>query len=130
MKIVVLLVMFANATLFSSTALSQQAALEQDASVVASLKQHGSDLSKLHNVDFFLILPNRSAADAVASELKVQGYSIREMNRVPESESWEVHAQRKVAPQLETMQGLTIELTQLAAKYGGSYDGWGTEIVK
>jgi regulator of RNase E activity RraB len=130
MKIVVSLVMFLNATLFSSTAFSQQAALEQDANVVALLKQNGSDLSKLHNVDFFLILPNKSAADSVASELKVQGYSIRRSSRVPESESWEVHAQRKVAPQLETMQGLTVALTKLAEKYGGLYDGWGAETVK
>jgi hypothetical protein len=109
MKTVACSVLVLGAMLAMPAAVAQQAALEQDANVVASLKQHGAALSKPHNVDFYLVLPTKSAAKSVASELASMGYSVRSTSRVKKSDSWEVHAQRNVAPRLDTMQGITVK---------------------
>ena len=116
--------------LVSSIAIAQQAALDQDARVIEILRQNGSDLAKPHAVDFFFLLPAESAATAVAKELQSAGYSLRRVHRSAKTNSWEVHAQRLMVPELAVMQATTITLTALARKYGGIYDGWGAPVAK
>ena len=110
-------------TLFGAAA--QSTAHEQDARVIELLRRNGSDFSKRHLVDYFLVVPNEAGAKAVAAQLEQTGYSIREVGVQAKGRMWEVHAQRFQLIQLEAMQATTTTLTELAKKLGGYYDGWG-----
>jgi regulator of RNase E activity RraB len=43
---------------------------------------------------------------------------------------WQLHATRRMVPQLDAMTATNRTLELLASKYGGDYDGWGTGVVE
>ncbi|MNN39876.1 RNase E inhibitor protein [compost metagenome] len=118
--------------LFLAGVCSAQSVAElQDARVIENLVAAGSDTSKLHDIDFFVFLPSRSQAELAAAEIEQLGHSVASIDQPPDSQSlWQLHATRRMVPQLDAMTATTRALTALASKYGGDYDGWGTGVVK
>lgn len=116
--------------LFAGMCSAQTIAEQQDARVIENLVAAGSDISKLHDIDFFMFLPSKSKARAAAAQIEQLGYVIASIERSPAKSQWEVHATRRMAPQLEAMTATTRALEAVASKHGGDYDGWGTAVVE
>ncbi len=124
----ILLILFLLCALTGAKA--QQAALEQDARVIELLRQNGSDLTKPHRIDFFFVLPTRPSAESLAKEVQSLGFSVIGIKRLRDSLLWELQAQRLSVPELASMRLTTVQLTALAAQFGGEYEGWGAPIAK
>ena len=116
--------------LLASACSAQSIAEQQDARVIENLAAAGSDISKPHNIDFFMFFPSKSKAKAAATEIEQLGYTIASIDRPPGQSQWQIHATRVMAPQLEAMTATTRTLEAVAAKHGGDYDGWGTGVVE
>lgn len=116
--------------LFTGVCSAQSIAEQQDARVIENLVAAGSDISKPHNIDFFMFLPSKAKAKAAAADIEQLGYTIASVERPSGQPQWQLHATRVMAPQLESMTATTRTLEAVAAKYGGDYDGWGTGVVE
>ena len=114
--------------LAAAPGLAQTAADMQDAQVIQLLLGDGADLSKPHDIDFFLVLPDRLRANAAAVDMARLGYVVLAVER--HGRDWEVRATRRMAPQLDAIKATTRELDALAALHEGYYDGWDTFAVR
>lgn len=103
---------------------------QQDARVIENLRHNGADVTKVHDIDFFLVFSSQSDAMATAEKIGVLGYDVVGVNQTATGKQWEVHAKRKMVPELEAMQASTRALQALAETRGGYYDGWGTVGIK
>jgi hypothetical protein len=101
-----------------------------DAWVLSKLRQAGSDLNKAHPIEFFLYFPSSEAADRVAAKLESQGFTVKSGVNPKSKDQWSVAATKSLVPELAEMVRLRSTLGELAATEHGSYDGWGTEVVK
>ena len=108
---------------------AQSVAEQQDARVIENLVAARSDISKLHDIDFFMFLPSESQANAAAAEMEQLGYVVTSIDQPASQSQWQIHATRRMAPQLEAMTAATRTLEEVASKHGGDYDGWGTAVV-
>ena len=115
-------------SLAAAPAPAQTLADLQDAHVIQLLLGDGADLSKLHDIDFFLVLPDKVSANAAAVEMARLGYVVTAVGLY--EGQWEVRASRRMAPQLDAIKATTRELDALAASHGGYYDGWDTFAVR
>jgi len=113
-------------TVEAQTSIAEQ----QDARVIENLLHNGADVTKVHDIDFFLVFSVQSDALAIADKVQVLGYVVVGVNQTADRKQWEVHATRKMVPRLEAMQASTRVLQALAETRGGYYDGWGTVGVK
>jgi regulator of RNase E activity RraB len=103
---------------------------QQDARVIENLRQNGADVTKVHDIDFYLIFTNQSDATASAEKLRLIGYQVGSVSQTTSAKQWEVHAKRKMIPELGAIQATTRSLQTLAGARGGYYDGWGTIGLK
>lgn len=103
---------------------------QQDARVIENLRHNGADLTKVHDVDFFLVFGRQSDAISTADKIRVLGYEVVSVDKAATGKQWEVHAKRKMVPELKAMQASTRALQALAESHSGYYDGWGTVGIK
>jgi regulator of RNase E activity RraB len=110
---------------------AEQAALgsppDGDARTLDELARAGSDLSRPHRIEFFLFLPDRQAADAVATELRGEGFKV-EVGQGEHEADWLCLATREMLPELAALHRWRQRLTAMAESRSGVYDGWGTEV--
>ncbi|MGO4549563.1 ribonuclease E inhibitor RraB [Lysobacter sp. 2RAF19] len=116
----------ATSSAFAQTSIAEQ----QDARVIENLRAAGADLSKLHDIDFFLMFDTKSQAESAAAEIERLGYRIAEIESSPDGTQWQIHATRQMVPALDAMTAITRSFEALAQKHGGYYDGWGTSAVQ
>jgi regulator of RNase E activity RraB len=100
-----------------------------DESVLTQLKKAGSDLSKPHNIEFFLYFPTQGVAEQAASKIRDQGFRV-EVGRAAKGGTWMCHATKTMIPDLPALQKICEDFTSLANSLNGEYDGWGTPVVK
>jgi hypothetical protein len=101
-----------------------------DVAVLSQLRHAGSDLSKPHEMEFFMYFPNEASAQRVAVSLRQKGFRAdvrHSANRKPE---WLVLAGRSMVPDASELVRLRAELSQLSSTEQGIYDGWGAPVVK
>lgn len=103
---------------------------QQDAAVIESLRDAGSDLSKPHKIDFFFYFPDQASAEAAGGELQRLGYRVVGLAPTSDESAWHLQAFRSMVPELVAMNQSTRDLEALAARHGGDYDGWGTSVVE
>jgi len=101
---------------------------ERDAKVIEALKNNGSDVTKPHDIDFFLDFDSFESAASVAQAMDKEGFNVKMYKN--EDGTYTIEAKKKVVPSLSNMTGITNHLNSLTEKYGGNYDGWGTEVVE
>ena len=116
--------------LISSPCMAQSMAEQWDARVIENLVSAGSNVSNLHNIDFFMFVPTERKAKAAAADMEQLGYTISSIDHVTGESQWQIHATREMVPQLDAMTATTRALEAVATKHGGDYDGWGTSVVK
>ena len=100
-----------------------------DAQVITQLRKAGSNLSKPHDVEFFLYVPTPEAAERLASKLRALHFGTK-VDRAAQGPGWLVLATKSMIPTESAMVALRVQFTALAAEEKGEYDGWGTPIVK
>jgi len=101
-----------------------------DIMVLSQLRQAGSDLTKRHDIEFFVYVPTEAAANRVASSLAPQGFAAKVAPAAGGKPMWLVLATRSMIPDVGELVRLRNLLTQLAESEQGSYDGWGSPVVK
>jgi hypothetical protein len=102
---------------------------DPDAATLTELVRAGSDLGRLHEMEFFLYLPDRPAADAVAEQLTGEGFAV-EVRPAEMSGEWLCLATRQMSPVLDELHRLRRHLSAVAESRDGAYDGWGATVVE
>ena len=99
-----------------------------DEKTLTQLREAGSDLSKPHEIDHWLYFPAQAPAQAVAKELAAKGFS--SVSVAKSKNEWQVKAHNRMVPSSAAVASTTKILESLAAKHGGEYDGWETQVVE
>ena len=102
---------------------------DPDQTTLAELAGAGSDLARIHQIEFFLLLPTRGAAEEVAAELVPEGFRI-DISAAEAAGEWLCRATRPMRPDLAELRRLRQRFGELARVRLGAYDGWGTEVVE
>ena len=100
-----------------------------DESVLIQLKKAGSDLSKPHEIEFFLYFPTQAAAEQAALRIREGGFEV-EVKQAAKGADWLCFATKTMIPKLSDLQQIRRDFNSLTAAVGGDYDGWGTPVVK
>jgi hypothetical protein len=105
---------------------------EVDQRVLDQLREAGSDLSKPHDLEFFLYFPNQEAAGIAAERIRTSGAGgfAAEVKRAPQGEAWLCYVTRKMVPEGTKIALIGERFSALAQELGGEYDGWETSLVK
>jgi len=110
---------------------------ERDLAVLRRLKELGSDLSKPHEVEFFLYFPSEEQAKSAASEIEREGYVVSVYplsppwwRRLFSEPKWSCCATKSIVPEEETIFETGDWLDGIAERFCGEYDGWGTEVTE
>ena len=107
----------------------QKKAPDLDQQVLDQLKNAGSDVSKPHEIDFFLYFPTEAAANSAAEEMKKEVGAVK-VDRAAKSAEWLCFATKRMVPAHTELARLRQRFDDIASKLKGKYDGWGTEVVK
>ena len=101
-----------------------------DAQTIATLERNGADLARPLDVDHFIESLDESSAQAVANELRARGFVVTLLPPQPQDDvhHWGVEATVRMIVDDETVACVRAELTALAERVGGVYDGWGVQV--
>jgi hypothetical protein len=89
----------------------------------------GSDLTKPHNIKFFLYFPTEEAANRAAEDLRKEGFNIK-VEVGADKSSAVCFATKEMIPTYSELVKLRKRFNEITRKLNGEYTGWGTEIVK
>lgn len=112
---------------FVARAARAQQPLSGDGQVIEQLRQAGSDLSQPHEIEFFLYFPTQAGAQAVAAEVTKKGFTAE--LRPEHGDTWPLQLLKRLKPTEKELLAIRAELSSIAAKHGGEYDGWGSSVV-
>ena len=100
---------------------SNQAALD-------SLRDSGSDMTKMHPFDFYLYHPEQPGAVQICSQLRADGFRVNVEEGAIDGE-WLCLASLSIVPSIEKLSELANTFERLTEQYGGEYDGWETMVM-
>jgi regulator of RNase E activity RraB len=95
---------------------------DPDEAILKRLKEQGLDLSKPHNIQFFISFPSQFTADKAAIRIKKSGFHVSIITS--EKWDWVCRATKKMVPELSEIQNFRTEFGHLIETYNGKYDGW------
>lgn len=103
-----------------------------DSRVCRSLQEQGDELTEPREIDHYAILPDEKSAQAFALDVAALPYSIKlqSIRANEQNNGFTAAFLSKDIPQRWHMTEITNQLTDMAEKHGGSYDGWGTTVQK
>lgn len=117
-------------TFFSScSAVEIKSKSDPDKQLLKQLEAAGSDLTKVHQIEFFLYFPSEEKANDALFIIQKEGLDVDVRKSADESE-WLCFATKAMVPEYGELVRLRNVFDSVAEKRGGEYDGWGTEIVK
>ena len=102
---------------------------DPDQQVLEQLKKAGSNLSKPHQIEFFLYFPTQSAAQQVAEVIEKSGFTVT-VKPAAKGPNWLCFATKAMVPELSALQKIRKDFDTLSKANHGEYDGWGTSIVR
>lgn len=100
-----------------------------DEQVIQQLNKAGSNTGKPHNIEFFFYFPTLEAAERIAVLLKKDGFSAR-AEHAAKGDDFVVLATKTMVPAASALVQLRKRFDSMSASEHGTYDGWGTEVVK
>ena len=100
-----------------------------DHRVLVQLRKAGSDLSKPHQIEFFLYFPTQLVAEKASLNIQEAGFEV-EVKPAAQGDSWLCFAKKTMIPSLPDLQQIRQTFVALAGSMNGEYDGWGTPVVK
>jgi len=101
---------------------------DSDQAALDSLREAGSDFTKVHPFDFYLYHPDQSGAEQICVQLRAQGFQISVSEGAVPGE-WLCLASLSFIPSIEKLSELQDVFEALINQYGGEYDGWETIII-
>jgi len=98
-----------------------------DAQALEELARSGSDLKKVHRIDFFLHFPTQKAAEKAQMQLIALAF---ETNIEPGKTAgvWAIQASKSMYPIESDLMGLRDKLDAIAVAGRGGYDGWKAKV--
>lgn len=100
-----------------------------DGKALDELARSGSDLSKLHHIDFFLNFPTQKAAEG--AQLRLEGLAFAtKIERAKTGEGWRVQGAKRMYPVESDLIGLRDKLEAIAGELHGTYEGWRAKAVE
>lgn len=100
-----------------------------DGQVLKQLIAAGSDLSKPHDVEFFLYFSDEERASRAYGELTADGFAGK-VDRAAKGSQWLCFVSKRIIPSHPAMVALRRRMEDLAKAGGGEYDGWGTPVSR
>ena len=99
-----------------------------DLMVLAELERNGADLTEPRDLVHYLYVPSQAAANEAAAELRSLGYTAKPQrgagSQPGDANPWLVLANIDAVVDEERIRWERARFDELAAKYGGDYDGW------
>jgi len=95
--------------------------------VLDQLREAGSDLSKPHDMEFYLHFPSEEAANMVAMRVKAEGFHAEVKEERP-GRAWLCYVTKKMVPEGTMITAIGHRFTNLANEFQGEYTGWETSI--
>lgn len=102
---------------------------DPDLQVLRQLEAAGSDLSKEHLIEFFLYFPTEAEARAAAGEIAADDFDAV-VEPAASDGLWLCFARKSMVPDHQLLVDIGATFESIADRYGGEYDGWGTEVVE
>ena len=124
---VLILMMVSVVGLFSCSQAKKESV--QDQLVLDELKKAGSNLSKPHEIDFYLYFPTEESANRAAEEARREGFSVKVRMGV-DGFAWLCLANREMVPEHSEIVRIGTRFHEIALKFKGEYDGWESGVVK
>jgi hypothetical protein len=107
----------------------QAAEAVSDAEALQRLAEGGSDLSKLHRVEFFLVFAEADAAESAVLKLGELAFAASS-NHDDTTGHWVVRAVKAMYPVESDLRGLRDKLDVIAAEGNGRYQGWQARVLE
>jgi hypothetical protein len=105
-----------------------------DRFALRDLKEAGSDLTKPHQMEFWLSFPDRDAAKGAADEIGEMGFYVEiwepGLLRGDEIAGWLCYAAKTMVPEYDALVTIRFDFAAIATRHGGIYEGWSTSIVR
>ncbi|HEV8494393.1 MAG TPA: ribonuclease E inhibitor RraB [Candidatus Angelobacter sp.] len=104
---------------------------EGDEALLSLLAVKGSDLSKPHEIDFFLYFPFGGYTWLAAKLIAQAGFRTK-VTKFDNAgwHKWDLQATKTIIPRSWTLRRLRIVFSVVALLGLGKYDGWQTGLVK
>jgi len=101
-----------------------------DAQLVKNLRAQGGTAFREYDIDFFFGLPDAAACQALEPVLTADGCAVDYRAATTEGASgYTLRARKPMRVSVPEMQAHSKRYRELAARHGGSYDGWATEGI-
>jgi hypothetical protein len=95
-----------------------------DQHVVKQLRSIGADLSRPRNVRHFVYFQDEAQAREAAKQIEKTDYTATVTSPSDQVPYWTVRAEGNRVISEATVPGFRAWFEQVAAEYGGEYDGW------
>lgn len=102
---------------------------DADGDALRRLRDDGSDLSKPHQIDFHVVVPNESAGSAVCIEAEKLGFKAK-LVQDNATLDWTCWCTKTIVPDYSEIVQVESQLDVVARAVGGHTDGWGAFPVK
>jgi hypothetical protein len=100
-----------------------------DARVVEALEEKGDRLDLPRRVDHWAYFRSAAARDAFVADALSEGFELQAVwDDGPDKHPHAAQLHRVDAVNLDHIHGVTMTLFELAARHGGTYDGWETSV--
>jgi len=100
-----------------------------DAIALEQLAKSGSDLTKLHHIDFTLHFPSQFSAQRAELQLTALAFLDINVEKGKSGNDWIIHGWKRMYPVESDLQGLRDKLELIAAEGHGRYDGWKAKAI-
>jgi len=107
----------------------QAAEPPSDAQALQQLQKSGSDLSKLHRVEYQLRFPVEDEATGAAMRLEDLAFAVT-LERDDAHDSWVVLAAKRMYPVETDLRQLSDKVKTVTSEAHGTYEGWRASQIK
>ncbi len=101
---------------------------DSDEAALESLRDAGSDFSKIHPFDFYFYHAEKLGAQKLCAKLRDMGFEVTVREGAVAGE-YLCLASRSFVPSIEELERLQNQFDDLIDQYGGEYDGWETIVI-
>ena len=101
----------------------------QNRRVVEALAEHGDPLTSARPVEHFVYFEDDASRARFSSDVISRGFAVEPLER-DERGKYGVRLERVDSVELSHIHDVTMELTDLATRHAGAYDGWGTNVER
>lgn len=99
------------------------------AHVIDFLRRAGTNVLKVHEVEFVLYFSTQQMAEAARTDIDAMGLTSK-ISKSAEGNQWLCLAMKEMLPIQSQIIDVSERLTAIALKYDGKFDGWGTAVVE